>query len=81
MTGARVAVEEQVRSIWKRLLSCDEVPADANFFELGGRSREFVMVAFAIEEDFDIELSLRDLLTVPTPAGLTDLIVERIAAP
>jgi acyl carrier protein len=73
-------VREMVRQLWQYHFHVDDLPDDANFFELGGRSRELVMVAFAIEEKFAIELSLRDLINAPTPAAMIDLVVEKVAA-
>jgi acyl carrier protein len=73
-------VRETVRQLWQDHFHVDHLPDDANFFELGGRSRELVMVAFAIEEKFAIELSLRDLVNAPTPAAMADLVIEKVAA-
>jgi acyl carrier protein len=73
-------VRETVRQLWQDRFHVDNLSDDANFFELGGRSRELVMVAFAIEEKFAIELSLRDLVNAPTPAAMADLVIRKVAA-
>ena len=73
-------VRETVRQLWQDHFHVDDPSNDANFFEVGGRSRELVMVAFAIEEKFAVELSLRDLINAPTPAAMADLVIEKVRA-
>ncbi len=71
---------ETVRQLWQEHFHLDSLPDDANFFELGGRSRELVMVAFAIEERFSVELSLRELINALTPTAMTDLVLGKVGA-
>lgn len=73
-------VREAVRQLWQDHLHADGLSDDANFFELGGRSRELLLVAFAIEQEFAVELSLRDLVDAPTPGAMADLVIEKVTA-
>ena len=68
-----------IAEVWARLLDLDEVPTEANFFELGGRSGEFVRAALEIEDRYGIELSLRDFFDAPTVAALTDRVVTELS--
>ena len=60
----------RVCGIWAELLSVDSVAADANFFELGGRSLTAVRLAYLLESAFDVEVPVATIFEHPTPAGL-----------
>jgi acyl carrier protein len=81
MTSANLAdaVATDLVEIWCRVLDVADVPVDANFFELGGRSATFVRVALEIEDRYGIEMSLRDFFSAPTIQGLTSVVVEALA--
>lgn len=73
------SVTANLVEIWGRMLGVADVPVDANFFELGGRSATFVRVALEIEDRYGIELSLRDFFNAPTVRGLADNVVQALA--
>jgi acyl carrier protein len=64
-------VEVIVMSIWEELLG---VPVDLedNFFELGGHSLNGVQVLSRIRERFGVNLPLRSLFELVTPAQLAE---------
>jgi len=73
-------VQEVIRQLWAERFPREEISGETNFFELGGRSRELMMLAFAVEERFDVELSLRELVNGPTVAQMAVLVCQRAVA-
>ncbi|MGW4378466.1 phosphopantetheine-binding protein [Kitasatospora sp. NPDC004531] len=63
-------------AVFRRVLELEDVPADGNFFLLGGDSLIATRVLSAVARDHGAELTFEDFLTDPTPAGLA----SRIAA-
>ena len=72
------SVTANLVEIWGRTLGVADVPVNANFFELGGRSATFVRVALEIEDRYGIELSLRDFFNAPTVSELAGNVVRAI---
>ena len=63
-------VEELLAAIWAEVLQVERVGLHDNFFELGGHSLAANRVLSRVCSAFQIKLPLRDLLEVPTVAGL-----------
>jgi acyl carrier protein len=59
-----------VSDIFRRVLDAPDVPADANFFDLGGDSLLATRVLSAVSREFGAELTFDDFVLAPTPAGL-----------
>jgi amino acid adenylation domain-containing protein/non-ribosomal peptide synthase protein (TIGR01720 family) len=66
----RTATEEQLASIWAKLLGRDRVGIEENFFELGGHSLLATQLMARIYDTFRKEVPLRALFETPTVAGL-----------
>ncbi|MER5631506.1 type I polyketide synthase [Streptomyces nitrosporeus] len=75
---AEAAVD--VAAAWAELLGHTGLPADADFFELGGDSLTSVRLARRLEERFGVEVPLRDLVLARTLGGQIRL-VERLTGP
>ncbi|GGQ86673.1 MULTISPECIES: phosphopantetheine-binding protein [Kitasatospora] len=61
---------EALAAVFRRILELDHVPADGNFFLLGGDSLIATRVLSAVARDHGVELTFEDFLADPTPAGL-----------
>lgn len=70
--SARTPTERAIARSWAALLGLDEVPVDADFFDLGGTS----LLAVISIDDLSRELGLE----VPTRTLITGGTIERIAA-
>jgi acyl carrier protein len=68
------AVEKVLAEVWGDLLGRPDVPRNATFFALGGDSLQATRLVQRLRERFGCELSLRQLLSEPTVAGLATLI-------
>ena len=75
-------IEIALSTLWIGLLSVPRVGRRDNFFALGGSSLSAVRLAFAIQERFSIDLSLRELFEYSGLAAQAGLIAtkERLAA-
>ena len=74
-------IETELSALWIELLSVQRVGRHDNFFALGGSSLSAVRLAFAIQERFGIELSVRELFDNAGLASQASLIAtkERLA--
>jgi amino acid adenylation domain-containing protein len=68
------ALEEQLAQIWSEVLVVDPVGMNDNFFQLGGDSLRAGQLLSRIRTTLEVELSFRDLLLAPTPAGVVNRI-------
>jgi amino acid adenylation domain-containing protein len=83
-TPPATPLEHELARLWRDVLSIPQIGVHDNFFELGGTSLPAIQVVAQISRRFNIDLSLRDLFTHPTIAGIADrveaLIVAQLAA-
>ncbi|KDN81992.1 phosphopantetheine-binding protein [Kitasatospora cheerisanensis] len=73
------ALTAELSAVFGRILELDHVPADGNFFLLGGDSLIATRVLSAVARRHGVELTFDDFLTDPTPAGLASRIVAAAA--
>ncbi|MEU8108759.1 SDR family NAD(P)-dependent oxidoreductase [Nonomuraea muscovyensis] len=74
-SGVRLGDDEQaVAGLWAELFGVPVSDPEADFFALGGHSLLAVRMLGALGERFGVSLSLRDLLSAPTVAGMAGLI-------
>ena len=67
-------VEEKLAELWKKILGIDRVGIYDRFFDLGGHSLKVTQLMFKVRDAFQVEVSLRQFLEVPTIAGTADAI-------
>ena len=63
-----------IRDIWRDVLHRDLIGPDDNLFDLGANSLKTARIAMRIKRQFNIDLSLRDVYSSPTPRCLADVI-------
>jgi amino acid adenylation domain-containing protein len=71
--GGRVAgtaAEEVVCGLFAEVLGLDRAGADESFFDLGGDSLLGMRLIARVRAVLEAELSVRELFTAPTPAGI-----------
>ncbi|WP_424097233.1 SDR family NAD(P)-dependent oxidoreductase [Moorena producens] len=66
--------EQKIAGIWQEVLQIAEVGIYDNFFELGGKSILLIQVYSKLQEIFDINLKVVDLLAHPTVHSLSQFI-------
>lgn len=67
-------VEEQLALLWQNVLGIENLGVRDNFFELGGHSLRATRIIAAVQRDFGVMLTLRDLFTKPTVAEIAAMI-------
>jgi amino acid adenylation domain-containing protein len=77
---AHTLIEERVSGMVAGLLKVDQIDAEENFFLLGGHSLLGAQLLVRVHETFGVELSLRTLFDLPTVAGLSSAIEQRLLA-
>ena len=73
-TRPRSPTEELLASIWREVLSLDEVGINDDFFVLGGHSLTVMRVIARAREVFGAELGLRECFDNPTLVALAQVI-------
>ncbi|WP_441000581.1 amino acid adenylation domain-containing protein [Fodinibius sp. SL11] len=68
--------EARLAQIWKQLLGVENIPRQADFFELGGDSLNAVTLFLKIDEQFGKDLPLSTLAQASTLAGLAKIITD-----
>ncbi|GLU50165.1 condensation domain-containing protein [Nocardiopsis ansamitocini] len=74
----RTPFEREIASMWAELLDADRVGVHDGFFELGGQSLIAVRLTARILDEFDVELTVRDLYMNDTVAETAWLVMRRI---
>ncbi|RSO05773.1 polyketide synthase subunit [Streptomyces sp. WAC 05379] len=69
-----------VAALWQEYLGQRELPADADFFDLGGDSLLVTRLARRIAQDLGVQASPRDLLAARTLAGHIHLVADLVRA-
>jgi acyl carrier protein len=77
----RNSIEERIAALWAELLGVNRVGVNDNFFELGGHSLLATRAISSLQEQFNVELSLRSFFETPTVAGVALSVVETLADP
>ncbi len=74
IVAPRTDTETKLVDLWKKVLHIEEVGIYDNFFEFGGDSLLAVKLMFYVQQTFNIELPLSQLLNAPTIVDLSQLI-------
>jgi enterobactin synthetase component F len=74
--GPQDLLEQRLCALIGGLLGAERVPADADFFALGGDSLRVLRLIGAVEDELGATLSLADVFAHPTPAGLARVLHE-----
>ena len=74
-----VELENYVKDVWTNYLGVDEEDFSTDFFELGGNSIIAYQMLADVEEHFNIELDVEDMLENPTVAHMTSIIQKLLA--
>jgi len=67
-------IENSIATIWGQLFGIDRVGRHDNFYELGGHSLLATTMLNRLRQDFDVSISIRNVLDHPTVVELADLI-------
>ncbi|MFF8845274.1 beta-ketoacyl synthase N-terminal-like domain-containing protein [Streptomyces sp. NPDC015127] len=85
-TGTAVDVDAdtdvlaEVVAIWEAVLGVADVDREASFFVLGGHSLVAAQIVARLRERFGVRVPVGDLLDAETPAGMAELVAERVAS-
>ncbi len=74
----RNPVEELLAGIWREVLGADRIGVHDDFFQLGGHSLLATQVASRVRRAFGIDLPLRRVFELPTPAALAGAVAEAL---
>ncbi len=66
--------EKAMAAIWAELLEVEQIGSQDDFFDLGGHSLLAIRAVSRIREQFDVNVSLRNLFESPTLEGLASVI-------
>ena len=75
---ARTELENALEVSWKEVLRLDEIGIHDNFFEIGGDSLRFFLIASRLLERLGVEVSFERFIANPTIASLALSIEENV---
>lgn len=78
--AAETATESRLVSIWSSAMGIEKVGIDDNFFDLGGHSLKAMEIAGLIQEQFECQIPLKELMINPTIAHIAKSIDQALAA-
>ncbi|MFH9369186.1 amino acid adenylation domain-containing protein [Streptomyces anulatus] len=70
----RTPVEREIAVRWSELLKVDSVGVHDDFFHLGGHSILATQLVYRLRDAFGIDVGLRELLRMPTVAGMAGVV-------
>ena len=71
------AIERKLMRIWKNVLNTDDFGVNTEFTKIGGNSLLTTTVALEIQDAFDIDVALTDLINLPTIEKIADYVVKK----
>ncbi|NML39136.1 non-ribosomal peptide synthase/polyketide synthase [Chitinophaga sp. G-6-1-13] len=74
---AATLLQQQLESIWRKILGVEKIGILDNFFELGGHSLLVTRMVSVIRKKLGTEVSVRDIFVYPTIQGLAEHIQEQ----
>jgi amino acid adenylation domain-containing protein len=77
LSPPRTRTERLLAAAWEEVLDVERVGFNDNFFDCGGHSLRALRVLSRVRQCLKIELSLTDVFTTPTVAGLAELIEHK----
>lgn len=76
-TAPENEIEENLVKIWQEILNIEKIGTNDRFFELGGNSLKAIRVINKSQEDFAIQLTVKDLFGKDTIKELSDVVLEK----
>ncbi|WP_331741240.1 amino acid adenylation domain-containing protein (plasmid) [Streptomyces sp. NBC_00963] len=73
-------VEERVAALFGEVLAVERIGADAHFFHLGGHSILAIRLTARLQEEFDLDLSVRTVFEEPTVRQLARAVEAAVRA-
>lgn len=69
--------QQRLATIWQEILQVDRVGRNDHFFALGGHSLKAMVLTSRLQQEWQIDLTLRDLFAHPTVEALAAFIQQR----
>lgn len=70
-------LEQELASLWSKVLEIDEIGVNDRFLDLGGDSLRLIQLTSQIEALYSVSISIADFFEVPTISGLLCQIQKR----
>jgi acyl carrier protein len=74
--GDNVNAIERMCDIWQTVFEVENVPADADFFQLGGDSLKATVLMLYVEESFGLIVDPVEVFETPALSEFTDKIIQ-----
>jgi amino acid adenylation domain-containing protein len=74
-------VEAKLLGVWNSIVGHDKIGRSASFFEVGGQSIIAIRLAGAIQEEFEVAFTLKDVFQFDTIAAQAKFIEAQVSAP
>ena len=72
--GCSTEPEQTICKAWKEILNVSEISIEDDFFALGGKSIQVVMLCQWMRQNFNLEVSVNDIFTYRTIQAQGELV-------
>ncbi|MFE3634719.1 amino acid adenylation domain-containing protein [Streptomyces sp. NPDC059168] len=79
-TAPSGVAEERIAALFGEILDLERIGADAHFFHLGGHSILAIRLTACLQEEFDLDLSVRTVFEAPTVRELAQAVEDAVRA-
>ncbi len=69
-----------ISQVWMKVLGIGDIAVNDNFFEIGGKSILIPLIIIQLKKEFDMNVSIVDMLQFPTIASLAGHIDNLVPA-
>jgi amino acid adenylation domain-containing protein len=77
----RNALEEQIASVWSKVLNRKQIGIQDNFFQIGGHSLMAAELAIKLQNELNVKIDLRKLFEFPTIESFVSLLNNKKEQP
>ncbi|MDN3028471.1 phosphopantetheine-binding protein [Streptomyces sp. S.PB5] len=75
-SSAPVSLAQEISALWTECLSGRPVGEEDEFFALGGNSLAGIRIIERVQQDYGVQLSVRDFYLAGTPTKVAELIEQ-----
>ena len=73
-------IEREIAAICEDVMGVNEIGLHDSFFDYGGDSLIFLQIASRLRENFNVEISFREMFEVPTVSKLAEAVMRELTS-
>lgn len=73
----RNEVDKKIASIWEEILGVENIGIKDDFYDIGGNSLKLTKLAYILEQNFNINAKIQEMVKMRSVEDISDFVVER----